>query len=56
MIKKFIKQKKKVYVLTDDTVIVNKFIIDKFGDNKNVELLDLNWKDSFYVLSNCNEG
>ena len=53
-IKKFIKQKKKVYVLTDDNVIVNKFIIDKLH-NKNVELLDLNWKDSFYVLSNCTE-
>jgi hypothetical protein len=44
---------KKIFILTDDSIIVNKFILEPFKNNKQVELLDINWINSFYVLKNC---
>ena len=52
MINIFLKKNIKIYVLTDDPIIVNKFILNEFKNNQNVELLDVDWINSFYVLKN----
>jgi hypothetical protein len=40
-----------IYIISDDNFIVEKFILNKIK-NKKVTLLDSNWIDSFFLLSN----
>jgi hypothetical protein len=49
LINKFTKKNYKIYVVTDDIEIVQKFILDKIhGD---IELLKLSWWESFYMIT-----
>ena len=50
MIKKFKKNNKKIFIISDDNIIVKKFILSKINYN-NVHLLDISFLDSFYLLT-----
>jgi len=50
IIKKFMKKNIKIYIITDDVNIVQKFILDDIKYN-NIELLDIPWWDAFYCLT-----
>jgi len=49
IIKKFFK-KIKIYIITDDIIIVQKFILDDIK-NDNIKILDIPWWDAFYCLT-----
>lgn len=53
IIKKFLSRDYKVYVVTDDKVIVKKFIIDDIA-SPNVEVLNTPSWDDYHLLSNSN--
>lgn len=53
MINIFLKKNKKVYILADDPIIIKKYILNDFINNKNVELIDTDWINSFYILYKC---
>ena len=50
MIKKLKKYNKKIFIISDDNIIVKKFILSKINYN-NVHLLDISFLDSFYLLT-----
>jgi hypothetical protein len=50
IIKKFIKKKIKIYIITDDINIVKKFILDDI-QNDDIKILDIPWWDAFYCLT-----
>jgi hypothetical protein len=50
MIKKFLKKKCKIYIVTDDENIVKKYIVDKIN-NDDVKILSIPWWESFYILT-----
>lgn len=50
IINKFLKKKIKIYIITDDINIVQKFILnDKINDN--IKILDIPWWEAFYCLT-----
>ena len=50
MIKYLQKKNMKIYIISDDNILVNKYIMNKVK-NLNVELLDLPFFESFYLLT-----
>ena len=50
MINKFLKKKIKIYIVTDDPIIVKKYILDN-KENNDVKILNVTWWDAFYCLT-----
>lgn len=55
MIKKLLLNKYKIYIVTDDNDIVNKYIIKKIN-NPNIQILNISWWESFYLISKSHKN